>query len=70
VTYFDLLSKCMLAMELHFDAILCSNLVTQSLMRAIPNVHAGRISPEGRTPAPQYPYFNFLIKRYTLAKKA
>jgi len=48
MTSLDLLSKYRLIMELRFDAMLYSNLVTKSMMRAISNVHAGRIWPEGR----------------------
>jgi len=32
-------------MELRFDAILCSNLRTKIMMRAIWNVHASRMFP-------------------------
>ena len=40
--------KCLLIMELRFDMILYSNLVTTTLTLAISNVHAGRIWPMGR----------------------
>jgi len=35
-------------MGLHFDAMLCSNLVTKILMRAMSNVHVGHSWPAGR----------------------
>jgi len=44
----DLLPKCLLIMELGFDAMLLSNLGMKIVMRAIPNVHAGRIWPASR----------------------
>jgi len=43
-----MLSKYLLAMELRFDLILYSKLVTKILMRAISNDHAGPIKREGR----------------------
>jgi len=45
--YLNLLSTCLLVMELNLDAELCSNLVTTLLMRGILNVHEGRIFPAG-----------------------
>ena len=49
---FDLLSKYLLIMERRFDAMLCSNLGYEILMRAISNVHADRRLPP--TPATVY----------------
>ena len=46
MTSLDLLSKYLLIMELRFGVILCSNLVTQSPMRAIPNVHRTAFRPK------------------------
>jgi len=48
VISFDLLSKYLLIMELPFDAMLYSNLVTKILTKAASNFHAGRRFP---TPA-------------------
>jgi len=52
VNCFDLLSKYLLIMERRFDAMLCSNLGYEILMRAISNVHADRRLPP--TPATVY----------------
>jgi len=50
-------------MELRFEAILYSTWVTKNLMRAISNVHAGRIWPADRrfpTPAVEASKYSLL----------